>query len=339
MITFRDFMELALYDPKKGFYSRRRLLEDFYTAPELHVSFAAILAKEFIRQLSSLKQKKIAPPYFLVEMGSGSGRLARDILTALKSNHPETLAQIQYVLVERTENLLLESLVSLSSFGIKILGYTDLKDLPPCHGIFFSNELLDSFPVHLLQKKNGRVMEVYVRSKDNVEHKEFSSEIQFGELSSEELKPFADRLVSSLEEGERSAVNLEALRWIRLVGEKIKAGSVITVDYGRRLSVGIPLPIKTFHQHQLGDDPFKDPGQKDITTQVDFEPLILEGERRGLKLEAYENLGKFLLDRGILELLPAGSSLSEFKERNQVKTLFHPEGMGEIYKVLIQVKS
>ena len=36
MRTFRDFMESALYDPERGFYSTRTQTADFYTAPELH---------------------------------------------------------------------------------------------------------------------------------------------------------------------------------------------------------------------------------------------------------------------------------------------------------------
>ncbi|MEK7743164.1 MAG: hypothetical protein AAB578_02150, partial [Elusimicrobiota bacterium] len=50
-------------------------------------------------------------------------------------------------------------------------------------------------------------------------------------------------------------------------------------------------------------------------------------------------LGRFLLDRGVLDLLPRGASAEEYSERNRVKTLFHPDGMGESFKVLIQEKA
>ena len=33
MRTFRDFMESALYDPERGYYSTRTHTADFYTAP------------------------------------------------------------------------------------------------------------------------------------------------------------------------------------------------------------------------------------------------------------------------------------------------------------------
>ncbi|MBI4052191.1 MAG: SAM-dependent methyltransferase [Elusimicrobia bacterium] len=321
-------MESALYDSRGGYYHGRKIGEDFYTAPELHSAFGTVLAGELIRRLDLLKQSGVMPPYMLVEMGSGSGRLARDILTAIRSDYAGYLSRIQYVLVERAEGVLLESLIGLSSFGVRVLGYSDLQELPPCSGIFFSNELLDSFPLHLLEKRDGHMREVYVRS----------SEFELGELSSPELVPSAERLASSLEEGEKASINLEALKWLRLVSRKLKAGTVMSIDYGRRLSHAIPASLKRFRKHWLDDDPLREPGESDLTAGVDFESLIQEGNRLGLKFESYESLGKFLMDRKIMDLLPRGSDLLKFQERNKIKTLFHPEGMGDIYKVLIQRK-
>ena len=83
-------------------------------------------------------------------------------------------------------------------------------------------------------------------------------------------------------------------------------------------------------------------GLKDLTASVDFEALIVEGRKAGLELESYQTLGRFLLDRGVERWLePAAAGPGEaraFKARAQVKTLIHPEGMGEVFKVLIQRK-
>ena len=39
-------METALYDPERGYYSVREKAADFYTAPELHAAFGAVLRGE-----------------------------------------------------------------------------------------------------------------------------------------------------------------------------------------------------------------------------------------------------------------------------------------------------
>jgi SAM-dependent MidA family methyltransferase len=206
-------MEAALYDPEAGFYSRRKPTEDFYTAPELHPAFGGIVAREIARRLQALKERGVAGPYALVEMGSGSGLLARQVLEALRRDQPGLSRGIRYILVERCREKLLESVLSLSSGPERILGYSRLEEMLPCTGVFLSNELVDSFPVHLLEKKGGEVREVYVDE---------AGEASLGELSSRELEGPARAVAASLAEGERHAVNLEAARWLKAVAEKLK---------------------------------------------------------------------------------------------------------------------
>src|SRR5258708_2662942 len=163
MKTFRDFMEAGLYAPG-GYYPTRSPKEDFYTAPELHPVFAEILADEVADQLKELAACRAPEPYFIVEMGSGNGLLARRLLSALRAKHPQWAGRFRLALVERCENLLLESIRSFGGIGEKILGFTRLEDLPRCAGVFISNELVDAFPVHLLEKRGGRMQEVFIEN-------------------------------------------------------------------------------------------------------------------------------------------------------------------------------
>lgn len=327
-MTFRDFMESALYDPDKGFYSLREPTADFYTAPELTPLLGQILAEEVSERLDRLAARRVPEPYFLVEMGSGTGLLARQILYHLRSFRPDLLARVRYALVERSEGALLESLVALNPVlagcGARVLGFSRLQDLPSVHGIFFSNELVDSLPCHLLRKHHGKVREVYMRG--GVQ--------ELGPLSSPRLGPVATRIEELLEEGETHAVSLEAMDWIREVAGKMLSGTLLTIDYGNRTLEPVRRGLKTFFRHTLAEDPSARPGLQDLSCPADFEALIAEGERVDLKLESYASLSSYLIGRGILERLP-----KEYAERNRAKTLFHPEGMGEAFKVLIQYKS
>ena len=74
---------------------------------------------------------------------------------------------------------------------------------------------------------------------------------------------------------------------------------------------------------------------------MDFEALIGEGEKRGLALESYESLSKFLIEGGMISWMEAasGDDSAAYRERAKLKTLIHPEGMGEVFKVLIQSKA
>ncbi|MFH1725929.1 MAG: SAM-dependent methyltransferase [Elusimicrobiota bacterium] len=335
MITFRDFMESSLYDPETGFYPHRRSRDDFYTAPELHPAFAEVLAGEIAARLHAVAEARPAAPLFIVEMGSGDGALARQVLGALKENHRRWFCRARYVLVERVESALLESIFSLQDVGAQLLGYSRLDEIQPLCGVLFSNELVDAMPVHLLEKRDREMREVFV---DRRCGRGRCLGARLGIPSRRELSDAARRVGPSLPEGGRHAVSLEARTWMRTVARVLKAGSVITVDYGKRFAPRAPNPPRSFYRHTTGDDILARPGRQDLTASVDFSQLIAEGERRGLRTASYTTLGRFLLERGILQRMPSGMCAAAFAERSRIKTLFHPEGMGDVFKVLVQEK-
>lgn len=338
MQTFRDYMEAALYDPERGFYSNRTPTQDFYTAPELHPAFAGVLAREIARRFEVLEGAGVSGPYTLFEMGCGSGRLSADIIRVLKEDFPKWGDSINVVLIERSLGALDEARIRLSCCPVTAV--ESLRNAPAAAGVFLSNELVDAFPVHLLEKRNGEMLEVFV---------EPSGATRLGGFSTGDLKPYAAAVIDTLEEGQRHAVNLEARRWLRAAAEKLTAGFIVTIDYGHRMGAA-PNPPRTFFRHTTDFRLTEGKGFKDITASVDFDQLIDQGERLGLAIDAYEPLGRFLLEGGITDFLPPlrggtvldngmvpqGDDVAAIRSRGQVKTLLHPDGMGETFKVLIQ---
>lgn len=306
MQSFSQFMESALYDPETGFYSRRVHRADFYTAPELHPAFGTVLARAVSARLDELKG-----PCAVVEMGSGDGTLSRQVRAALKRE------ETTFILVERSKRL-------LESLGPGTLGFNRLDDVPPFRGLLYSNELVDAFPMHVLEKRDGKVQELYVDEGRAV----------LGPFSRPEL---ADVEVE-LEEGERHAVCLEYGHWMEAVAAKLVEGFVLTIDYGKRFNGGEVNPPRSYRAHRVSDELVADPGLRDLTCHVDFERLIAAGRSHGLEPVSYGTLSRFLLDHGIADELPAGQDVAAIKARNQIKTLLHPDGMGEIFKVLVQRK-
>ena len=85
-MTFARFMELALYHEPWGYYSsgpeRIGAGGDFYTSPVAHPAFGALLTV----QLAGMWEMMGKPsPFHVVELGAGTGVMARDIIEY--SNH------------------------------------------------------------------------------------------------------------------------------------------------------------------------------------------------------------------------------------------------------------
>ena len=214
------------------------------------------------------------------------------------------------------------------------------KDL--FEGCFLSNELVDAFPVHRVMLQQGSLKELYVAQRNG------RFEEQWEEPSDPRIKTYFERMGVSLEEGQQAEVNLEALDWITRVGQCLKRGFVLTIDYGYPAEeLYAPFrqdgTLRCFHQHQISDNPYERWGEQDITAHVNFTALIRKGEEVGLKLTGFVPQYRFLLGLGFLgEMETLERNLSEIdrlKLRLSLKHLIEPEvGMGEVFKVLIQHK-
>ena len=81
-ISFARYMELALYAPGLGYYSGGAIKlgkeGDFTTAPEMTPLFGASLAAVAVELMT-----QSAPQ--ILEFGAGSGQLAHDILTEMRT--------------------------------------------------------------------------------------------------------------------------------------------------------------------------------------------------------------------------------------------------------------
>ena len=134
-------------------------------------------------------------------------------------------------------------------------------------GLLFSNELIDAFPVHRVQVKDGRTEELFVDYQDG----------RFVEcvkpLSSAAIVHYLQRLNTVLPEGYRTEVNLLALDWIEQVGQRMDRGFVLTVDYGHTAQdlYGCDRKDGTFlcyFRQQANDDPYIRVGEQDMTAHV-----------------------------------------------------------------------
>ncbi|KKK73199.1 hypothetical protein LCGC14_2896210, partial [marine sediment metagenome] len=160
-ITFRDFMEAALYHPQHGYYRSRRekmgRAGDYLTSPEVSPAFGVLVG----RQLREMWQAMGSPRRFhVVEAGAGTGLLCRDILRWARGHAPDLRGALTYTIVEVSDALVERQRAALTDEGEDVRWSPDLPD--GVEGCLLSNELLDSFPVHRVTVRGGELMEVFV---------------------------------------------------------------------------------------------------------------------------------------------------------------------------------
>ncbi len=348
-IPFSEFMETVLYDPAEGYYNapgeKIGPRGDFYTSSDIHPVFGHLLA----RQLHEMWQILGEPsPFTILEMGPGRGLLCADILGYCRGQLPSFYEAIRYLLVEISPSLRENQKAFLSGFpdhkitwvAPGLLG----NEFPPVTGCVLSNELVDSFPVHLVRQQDSRLQEIYVALQND----------GFAEIScapsTPALREYLDVFGSPFEEGQRGEINLKALDWLEGVDRILRRGFVLTLDYGYEAGL-LYHPerrdgtLLCYFRHSTSTNPYERIGCQDITAHVNFTALLKKGESLGFVKIGYTEQYKFLAALGLLHDLEDLEenqhkfSVPEFlKHKLAMKTLLFPGGMGTLFKVLAQGK-
>ncbi|HJX61360.1 MAG TPA: SAM-dependent methyltransferase [Dehalococcoidia bacterium] len=349
-ITFREFMALALYHPRHGYYCSPRekmgRQGDYLTSPEVHPMFGWLMGKQ-LRQMWEVMGRP--QPFTIVEMGAGSGALARDILDWAHRHAPEFFAGLEYRLVEVSDELAAHQRRAVQSALGGDEGLQKAAWLPSLDaigegsvvGCLLSNELADAFPVHRVTVRGGHLQEVYVGWRSG----RFEEEL--GPPSAPALEDYFRRLGLLPGEDCQAEVNLDALDWMRAVARALGRGFVMTFDYGYPADQ-LYAPWRRqgtflcFYRHNPSVDPYVRVGRQDMTSHVDFTSLIQAGEEAGLETVGLTSQARFLDALGIGGALAGAAqaelSLEEYYARRRALTeLLDPAGLGRI-QVLVQGK-
>ncbi|HEY9831111.1 MAG TPA: class I SAM-dependent methyltransferase [Stenomitos sp.] len=333
-ITFADYMNLALYHPKQGYYASGAVNigseGDFFTSPHLSRDFGELLAEQFAQMWEILGRPT---PFTLMEMGAGQGLLAADILYYLNRYHPDVFETLEYIIIEKAAGLISQQKqqLQLLNLGTKSfpVRWCSLEEIPDNSiiGCCFSNELVDAFPVHQVVSKGGQLQEIYVTTSHTATDKaalelQPPSEINFVEitdhLSTSNLLEYfnligIDLLSDTYPEGYRTEVNLAALDWLKTVTQRLQRGFLLTIDYGYSADryyqpARHQGTLQCYYQHRHHDDPYLYIGQQDITAHVNFTALERQGELCGLRKVAFTQQGLFLMALGLGDRLAALSA-------------------------------
>ncbi len=345
-IPFSRYMELCLYDPELGYYSRPAekfgRAGDFYTSSDVHAVFGRLLARQFEemwRVLGSPERME------LLELGPGRGLFARDVLDWSEKKFPDFFRTVHYTLVERSPALRRSlhtrlsqhlatgraSIIDTSRAGTRVRALSTEVPL-----IVVANEFLDALPVEVvsaegslrLAVENGRLVEKWVPA------------------STAELE-FLDRYGVHPGPGDRTEICFEARQHMEALAEAIERGFFIVIDYGytreEQLAGRHLGTIMTYREHTASPNPYEVPGEQDITGHVNFTALVAAAEQNGVQTHRLLTQSQFLM--GIGEVNQFADAFEECRlpqERAkvalQLKHLVTPAGMGETFQVLVASK-
>ena len=357
-MTVAAFMDLALYHPHLGYYTRapRRSgrAGDFFTSVDVGPLYGELLADE-LAEMADLVARTVEPPlesaaswsarsaeapaFDLVEAGAGDGRLAADILRRLRASHPTVYERTRLHLVEASAAARRAQPATLGEVADRLTSSGD--SLPDQFaGVLLANELIDAMPVHQVVMREDGLREVYVVSDCR------TLITREGPPSTPALAALLDRLRVELEPGWRAEINLRAIGWIREALRRLETGFMVLVDYGHAATELYSAAhaggtLTTFSQHLAEGAEAKPgsarwlqrPGEQDITSHVDFTSLRAEVELAGADVLAFLDQTYFLMG-----LASARAKTLDQRQRLALKTLVMPGGLGSTMKVLIAGK-
>ena len=361
-ISFAEYMRMALYEPGYGYYmtgaAKMGWEADYFTSTDVSSLFANCMG----RQLFTMWEKLKHPAHFIVlEQGAGRGHLAEGLRTWAQKEAPEFYEVLDYRTgdIHEGEDATEEMNPEYSRGdprGRPAGGDASVAPTQAMPSVVLSNELIDAFPVHIIEKRGERLYEVFV---------DVQQDGRLGEVLDEPSTPeVADYLDMykipwrTFDEGWRAEINLDAIRWIQRTAGLIRHGFILTIDYGDKAKALYTAwrkrgTLLCYFKHQANERPLLHPGEQDITAHVNFSALIDEGRRLGMRLHRFTTQRLWLHALGIKEELEQ-RYVSEFAEaetaratdrgqvallqwrdlRQRAAVLTDPDGMGD-FKVLI----
>jgi len=336
-MPFQRYMAMALYEPGLGYYvnglHKFGAAGDFVTAPEHGRLFALAVA----RQLDPLAAQ-LGPDRVVLELGPGSGALARDVLSQMR--HPPA----KYLLLEPSAPLREVQRETLSELSDDLLARVEWIAEPPGDGFdgaVVANEVVDALPVTRFRLAETGIEEARVK-------------VEAGRLAWE-YAPADGRVLRAVEHvladlperpgvGYASEVCVDLPEWLATVTTPLNRGLVLLIDYGYpRGEYYHPDrsdgTLVCHFRHRAHFDPFAWPGLTDISAFVDFTAVAEAAQQCGLEVGGFTNQAGFVVGSGVGDALEAVVDAREkLKLSGEFKRLVLPGEMGEKFKVMALVR-
>jgi SAM-dependent MidA family methyltransferase len=336
-IPFATFMEICLYHPEHGYYTRGLGGgggRDYVTSSGVHPAFGRLVA----RQAAEMWRLLGTPRRFrFVEVGPGEGRFAADFLAEAARDTPFAPA-LEYILVEKSPALRARQERLLAAVPRLAPGpcWRSLEELEAdpssktADGCLFANEVLDAFPVHRIAGTPDGPGEIHVELSGDGYRETVHP------VSTPALAEYLARHAIAPQPGQIVDVAPEAARFVTRLGGLLGRGWGLLVDYGEAAAelfhpVRSRGTLRAFHRHRLSHDLLAHPGEQDLTAHVDFTAVRRAAADSGWSVAGQVSQAHFLLALGALDDYEA----QDVSSRERLKDLVLPDRMGGAFQVIV----
>lgn len=297
MMRVEEFVERALYGPD-GFYETGgragRRGASFVTSVEIGPLFGAVVANALDTWWRAAGEPD---EWLVVDAGAGPGTLARTIRAA----NPACADVLRVVNVER----------SAAQRALHDPADESSTNLPPAADVIIANELLDNLPFGMEEWVDGDWVPVHVH---------------------------ADGTTTPDADGPRRPTVEAASTWIDDARSRLRPhGRLLCFDYADTTHALEQRPwtdwVRSFAGHELVDDPFADPGSRDVTVVVPHdrlpEPTTTTSQSDWLRVHGIDEL--VAEGRRHWDSHAAAPDLTAVRMRsriNEADALLDPHGLG-----------
>ena len=325
-IPLDDFINYALYDPKKGYYMKKNPFGkngDFVTAPNISTIFSEMIFLWVISYWKKFyKDKKVN----IVELGAGNGEMLFQIIrSAKKFDH--FFKNCEFIIYEKSRKLINLQKEKLKKEKVKWLNnLNSLKNKPT---IFLGNEFLDALPIKQFVNIRNIWYERYVQKKCN---NYFFTKVKC------DIKKIEKKINLKISKNQKFLeISFETINIIRKLSTLITkyGGCILFIDYAH-VNNKMFDTLQSVKKHKKVNV-LKDVGNSDISHIINI-PLIKEiAKNKKISVE-YDTQRNFLIKMGILHRAEILGLNKKFLEKAnlfyRINRLIDKKQMGELFKVI-----
>lgn len=288
-LPFDQFMEMCLYDPEDGYFAtggvRAGTDGDFVTSPEVSPWFGRFLGRWAVAAHPG-------DDAILVEIGAGSGSLLEPLIDEVGDYFQEVFA---VELSHSAREAIAERIPSATVVS-------SIHDLPAGRpAVVIANEVLDNMPSHLVERTDDGWSELSIG-------------LVAGSLSyvsapaDSSLSAWCDTALAGAPTGSLLSAQRVFADWTRDLAAVFGSFTCCLVDYAgttkelselRRSEV-----VRSYRSHRSGPDYLSQPGQTDITMDVNTDVFAAAAHGVGARLEVVSQRA-FLGRHGAFDVLAA----------------------------------
>lgn len=300
-LTFRDFVNVALFHPELGYYrsNRKRVGDDgadFYTSESLK---CGLFGKLMAVSARNILGREKSGNYKFIEIGAEPERAMEGF----------------------------ESVIRIS----------DNLEIPQ-NAVVVSNELLDASPFDRFVFKNAAWQKTFLRLSNQEQEDSWRIDDILKPARPEESALLHKFFYECEIENFHLDFSFDALALFEKICDKVKNGVLIFADYFRtseELSLYKDGTARAYFAHQCDTNLLRDAGERDLTFSPCLEVFMHIANKLGFESEYYSQ-ENFFMKNAASEIEKIVTSPDPFNpQKRELVHLLNPQLMGSMFRILL----